>query len=361
MTTKDPTATQFSFFPPGRGRQTETESAFEASVGLNTDEQPRVNLARHRYNEALGDRTPKAIEHLREMLSTSRHVVEVRTFEGQVLSDWDKYLIAVEQRLPINVLDYNGLDPLAFACAEVIHSLGITKRERALRIVRAFPWAESGRPTNPVFDTGFSTADTKPLTAAEMAALAQCSQETIRQARRIHSCGLAESVIEGTTSFSDALRNIKDARALECTDFKFPASDTGPEIQSTAHEADVDRGPVRDKHGKHPDSKYLQSKEIEELKFENARLKKRMLALNRENARLEAELQKLRLKENCLKDLLPELDEQPLITHITYLEMRLHAQEERLWREKQRTDAAESELARLRRQPQCAVWHGDGT
>ena len=177
-------AQQMSFLPTD-------DIEYAARTPVPSPKTPIHPLPRHPYNAALGDRTPKAVEHLKATLTASRHAIEVRTLDGKVLSDWDPYLIAVEQDLPIKMSRYDGFDPLAFACSEVLHGLGTTKRLSALRVVRAYPWAEPGRPKKPVSDTGFLVDEIRPLTAAEMAALADCSDETIHQARRIYSFGLA--------------------------------------------------------------------------------------------------------------------------------------------------------------------------
>ena len=237
MAKKSSKTVQLSLMSPGGNGQAAT--TLEAPNESDCGEQQQVMMARHPYNEALGDRTPKGVEHLTETLRASHHVIEVKILEGQVLSDWDKYRIAVQENLPINVLEYDGVDPLAFACADVLHGLGITKREKAMRIVSAFPWAERGRPKKCVSDTGFRADEIKPLTATEMAALAECSQETVRQARRIASYGLAESVIHGDLTFTDALRSIKGTRDTRGPDAKGCEQVTSLEKQSVKFDAEV--------------------------------------------------------------------------------------------------------------------------
>ena len=267
-----------------------------------------------------------------------------------VLSDWDPYLIAVEQDLPIKISRYDGFDPLAFACSEVLHGLGTTKRQNALRVVRAFPWAEPGRPKNPVSDTGFLGDGIRPLTAAEMAALAECSEETIHQARRIYSFGLAERVMDGSFSFQEALRNIRRSRPSGGPTPGSSAFDIAQQHQEASQEKVIEHEALNDKLGDSPDAQCDQCRENDELRLENARLKTQVRALTQENSRLESGLVNLRQERDHPTELPSALNDAALRIQITQLEARLHSQEERAKQAQERAQAAENELAHIRRQ-----------
>ena len=177
-------------FLPSEDEDADQAETLQSAREPDCDVQPLAGLPRHPYNAMLGDRTPDEMERMKEMLMRLSHTIQIWTLGGHVLSDWDEYCTAVEESLPTLIQEYIGEDPAAFACNEAFHGLGLNKSQSALRVVLAFPWAEQGRPKNPVESTGFSTNGLTPQTAAQMAKLANCRVPTISQARRIHTGGV---------------------------------------------------------------------------------------------------------------------------------------------------------------------------
>ena len=105
-----------------------------------------------------------------------------------------------------------------------------------------------------------------------------------------------------------------------------------------------------DKLGDSPDAQCDQGRENDELRLENARLKTQVRALTQENSRLERELENVRQERDHPTELAPVLNDQALRIQITQLESRLHSQEERAKQAQERAQAAETELAQVRRQ-----------
>ena len=331
--------------------------SFLPSEGLEKepvlDAPPQAGRARHPYNAAFGDRTPDAIQSLRATLTVSGHTIGVTTLAGYVLSDWDEYCIAVEDSLPMTVAEYAGDDPEAFACLRAFHGLNLNKRQRALRVVRMFPWAERGRPKKPVESTGFSSDDLTPRTATQMAELANCSEETIRQARRIASSGLLECVMDRQCTFSNALRIIKGMGGAGVTDGASSEAATSLEVPSTTQEDESENAVAGNNEATGADSQRRHAKGVDELTLENDRLVEQVRTLTRENVRLKEEVTELRSRPTTAPP--AEAGAAHLRGQITHLEVRLHSQEEGTRREKSRADAAEREVARLRHQLQQAA------
>lgn len=175
-------------------------------------------MTRHPYNAAFGDRTPMSVEALRETLIVAGDVGEVVVSNGHVVSDWDKYRIAVEQGLPLHIREYAGGNLAAAVCAENLHGLNLPDHMRALCVVNLFPWAGRGRPRKSVQNTDFPADPLIPMTAKQMSLLADCGADLIDQAKRVHAIGLMEAVCAGDLKFSAALTRIKlvkDARLEE--------------------------------------------------------------------------------------------------------------------------------------------------
>ena len=173
----------------------------------------------------------------------------------------------------------------------------------------------------------------------------------MRQARRICASGLAESVIHGDLTVTDALKSIKAARSASLPDPKVREYVTSPETQSINSDAEHSH----EECGDHPDTglarKIADAQQMDGLALENARLRSQVHLLGQENAQLKAEVRNLREEQRRSTGLPRVLDDEAFRTQITQLEKRLHSQEGRLKRERERADAAENELAHLRRQP----------
>ena len=340
---------QLSFLPSAEEdvHQAETlQSAREPDCNV----QPETDLPRHACNMALGDRTPAGVERLRKTLKASGHAVYIWTLDGQVLSDWDAYRIAIDESLPIHRREYDGDDPAAFVCIELFHGPNLNKSLCALRVVQAFPCAERGRPKNPVENTGFSTGELTPRTAPQMADLADCSPETIRQARRVHTFGLTEAVLAGHIKFSAALSHIKDMREEGLTHSASsqpaPSDKSSPTTQGSESETVAA--------GKDPtsgaDYQQQHAQGVDGLTLENARLSEQVRTLTLENTQFNEQVLKLQQEKSRLTE--PPADAAQLRVRISHLEARLHSQEERTRRAERRADAAEAELERLRQQLQ---------
>ena len=183
------------------------------------DEKPDVALmTRHPYTSAFGDRTATSVAALRETLIAAGDVGDVVVSDDRVISDWDKYRIAVEEGLPLHIHEYAGDNLAAAVCAENLHGLNLSDHLRALCVVDLFPWASRGRPRKSVQNTDFSADCLIPLTAQQMSRLADCSVDLIEQAKRVHGSGLMEAVRAGDLKFATALARIKlvkDARLEE--------------------------------------------------------------------------------------------------------------------------------------------------
>ena len=285
-------------------------------------------------------------------LKTSSHTIQIWTLGGHVLSDWDEYCTAVEESLPTLIQEYIGEDPAAFACTEAFHGLGLNKSQSALRVVLAFPWAEQGRPKNPVLSTGFSTNGLTPRTVAQMAELANCRVATISQARRIHTGGVAEQVMTGKLTVDAALRRIKEKRTAGLANGAAPQVGAGDEIlpgnQGTESETVAA--------GKDPtsgsDYQQQHAQGVDGLTLENARLSEQVQTLTLENTQFHEQVLKLQQEMSRPTEPPAEADAAQLRVRISRLEARLHSQEERTRRAERRADAAEAELERLRQQLQ---------
>ena len=343
---------QLSFLPSADEdvHQAETlQSAREPDCSV----QPETDLPRHACNMALGDRTPAGVERLRKTLKASGHAVYICTLDGQVLSDWDAYRIAIDESLPIHRREYDGDDPAAFVCIELFHGPNLNKSLCALRVVQAFPCAERGRPKKPVENTGFSTGELTPRTAPQMADLADCSPETIRQARRVHTFGLTETVLAGHIKFSAALRHIKDMREEGLTHSASsqpaPSDESSPTTQGS--ESDIDATPYNDR-AADAGSQTQRTARAQALALEEAQLTQQVHALQQAKAELIQEVETLMEQRSRLTEPPADADAARLRAQITKLEARLHSQEERTRRAERRADAAEAELERLRQQLQ---------
>ena len=364
---------QLSFLPSEDVYQAET---LQPAREPDCDVQPLAGLPRHPYNSMLGDRTPDEIERMKETLKTSSHTIQIWTLDGHVLSDWDEYCTAVEESLPTNIQGYIGDDPAAFACAQAFHGLDLNKSQRALRVVLAFPWAEHGRPKNPVESTGFPTNGLTPRTAAQMAKLANCCVATISQARRIDTGGVAEQVITRQLTVDEALRRIKEQRTAGLANGASPQGAVGNEISPGNQGAESDTATAGDtpasgsdwkqQHTHGADGLTLENARLNDqiraveqentrLKFENARLSGQVRSMEQENIQSNEQVLKLKQEISRLTEPPAEADAARLRGQISQLEARLHSQEEHIRREKRRADAAETDLALVRHQPQQAA------
>ena len=337
-------------FLPSEDEDVHQAETLQSAREPDCDVQPLAGLPRHPYNRMLGDRTPEEMERMKEMLMRSSHTIQIWTLGGHVLSDWDEYCTAVEESLPTLIQEYIGEDPAAFACTEAFHGLGLNKSQSALRVVLAYPWAEQGRPKNPVLSTGFSTNGLTPQTAAQMAKLANCRVPTISQARRIHTGGVAERVMTGKLTVDAALRRIKEERTAGLANGAAPQVGAGDEILPGNQGSESETVAA----GKDPtsgaDYQQQHAQGVDGLTLENARLSEQVRTLTLENTQFNEQVLKLQQEMSRLTE--PPADAAQLRVRISHLEARLHSQEERTRRAERRAEAAETELERLRQQLQ---------
>ena len=340
-------------FLPSEDEDADQAETLQPAREPDCDVQPLAGLPRHPYNAMLGDRTPDEMERMKETLKRLSHTIQIWTLGGQVLSDWDAYRIAIDESLPMHRREYDGDDPAAFVCIELFHGPNLNKSLCALRVVQAFPCAERGRPKKPVENTGFSTGELTPRTAAQMADLADCSPETIRQARRVHTFGLTETVLAGHIKFSAALRHIKDMREEGLTHSASsqpaPSDESSPTTQGS--ESDIDATPYNDG-AADAGSQTQRTARAQALALEEAQLTQQVHALKLAKAELIQEVETLMEQRSRRPEPPADADAARLRAQITQLEARLHSQEERIRQEKRRADAAEAELERLRQQLQ---------
>jgi hypothetical protein len=119
----------------------------------------------------------------------------VIVFQGQILDGWHRYQACAKVGIKCVTTKHDGTDPLAFVMSRNLHRRHLTGSQRAAIAVAAAEWQEgAGRPkNNPEPGSGFSTE-------AQMAAAAEVTDRTIRQAKVAHEAGLGPAVRDGKIS-----------------------------------------------------------------------------------------------------------------------------------------------------------------
>lgn len=121
----------------------------------------------------------------------------VIVFDGMVLDGWHRYRACEKAGVKCVTIKHDGSDPVAFVLSRNLHRRHLTASQRAAAIVAATSWRPQGRPGNkPEPGSGFSEA--------AMAAAAETTDRTIRQAKVAHEAGLGDAVRDGKVSAKQA-------------------------------------------------------------------------------------------------------------------------------------------------------------
>lgn len=283
-------------------------------------------LERHPLSRCFGDRDPTSLGRLRaamrlQMISTETNglsnPLDVELLEGQVLWDWDEYAIACEIGLPLRYKEFDGGDPVAYVCLRGLHGRQWSQSHKGVIVVSLCQWAPRGRPKRKKSTTcvDFSGDPPRCRTTAEMAALAGVGTTTISMARLVCGFGLAERVLAGDLTFSDAYKKARVVRDFGLEDlvhsgaasFDHAYALALPESAASGDEKNHDQTPSR------------------------VAMLSQVRHLERTNAELLEEIRLLRV----------ENEEQRLAAA---------AADEALKRERKRADIAEAEIQILRQQ-----------
>ena len=119
-------------------------------------------------------------------------------FEDMVLDGWHRYLVCDKLGIYAEQVHFDeDDDPVAFVRSQNYHRRHMTGGQKAVAETELAKWAQEGRPKKLPTELGVSTEK-------QMAAAADVSVETIRQAKRVVEAGLADAVKAGEVSVKRA-------------------------------------------------------------------------------------------------------------------------------------------------------------
>ena len=143
-------------------------------------------LQRHPLSALLPDLTEEETAGLRASIAANGVIDAITLYEGQVLDGWNRYTCATLEQVTCPTVDLAaGIDPVEFVRSRT-RGRNMTKSALALLEVQLHDWRASGdrargEPGSPLGATN-----------AEMAAGAQVSDKTIKQAKTVAQAGAPE-------------------------------------------------------------------------------------------------------------------------------------------------------------------------
>ena len=230
-------------------------------------------LEPHPYSTWLGTRALDQFQGLVESMRQSGEVGEIVLYEGKVLWDPDHYRAAQALGLEVRTKNFDGDDPIAFLCANLLHGLHHDAGTRAVIVADLYPWLERGRPNKSTVTVDLPSPHLPPKTTEQLAALADVGTTRISQAKEICLAGLATDVKGQALTFAEALRRIKVVRLaglehrVRCGEISF---ELAYEQASSARE-----NQNASSANKEPSRKCLIER-IEKLEAENSELRQRL-------------------------------------------------------------------------------------
>ena len=247
-----------------------------------------AEVRRHPLSQLVGSRSPKELGALREAMRVqqiidtqngSRTVVEVHMLNGEVLWDWDRFLIARDLGMRVQFTPYDAGDPVAYLCIRALHTRQLSQSQKAVLVVSMCRWAVRGRPKKSTQSAGFSHASTGSVTAEMMATMAGVSNTTISQAKVVHANGFAADVLDGSLGFAEAYR-----RARKAPDIGLNRTDVGgANSPDNAFQRGVqsERQPARTK----PHSREVLESQVRDLERARSNLQEQVRLLEAETNR----------------------------------------------------------------------------
>ena len=257
-----------------------------------------AGLDRHALSRAFGGRTPKDLGRLRSAMQLQAAadddagiptILDITLLDGQVLWDWDAYLIGLQIGMQLNLREFEGGDPVAYLCTHGLHPRQLIPCHRALVVVSVCDWAGRGRPKGKksTQDVDFPKIPAGPRTDAEMSRLAGVGTTLISKAKTLTRFGLSERVLLGDLRFTHAYRR---AQMVRDSPLGHSVLD-GAMSFDEAYERAMTESPVRDKHRrKDPSAHAALVDKLRELERSHAELLEENSQLREQNAQLRAAL-----------------------------------------------------------------------
>ena len=125
---------------------------------------------------------------------------KITTYEGKILDGWHRYRVAQHLGIESDLVfeELSGVSPAEFVLAENLYRRHLTVSQRSQMAVQAHRWLEKGDVSTQL-DGG---QNYPPKTTTELAAEANVSEKSIKNAKQVSRLGRAEEVISGEKSAS---------------------------------------------------------------------------------------------------------------------------------------------------------------
>ena len=136
---------------------------------------------------------------------------KIITYEDKILDGWHRYRVAQHLGKISDLVfeELSGMDPAEFVLAENLHRRHLTASQRSQVSVEAHEWLEKGD-VDSQRDGGQIYP---PKTTAELAAEANVSEQSIKNAKQVSRVGRADEVITGEKSASAVIKEERDKAA----------------------------------------------------------------------------------------------------------------------------------------------------
>ena len=254
------------------------------------------SLHQHSLSYILGARNQVTLQRLKAAMQVQQvadralgmpSVVEVQTLDGEVLWDWDRYVIARELGMEVRVVRYEGSDPVGYLCAQGLHERQMNQSLKALIVVAMCRWAPRGRPRKSTHTVDFGDDVFANRTLEVMAEMAGVGTTSISQAKAVYSFGLADQVLAGDLRFHDAYRRARRVREIGLEN----AVAAGEISFEDAYQQAMLSAPAQEQEsaGKIASARGLLT-QVRELERCNDNLRRKVRFLETENARLKSQL-----------------------------------------------------------------------
>lgn len=257
-------------------------------------------LNQHFLSQILGTRDQVTLQRLKAGMQVQQvgdralgipSVVDVQILDGQVLWDWDRYVIARELGMAVKVVHFEGSDPVSYMCAQSLHERHISQSLKALIVVAMCQWAPRGRPRKSTHTVDFPEPAFCNRTLEVMAEMAGVGTTSISQAKVVHRFGLADQVLAGEMRFHDAYRRARRVREIGLEN----AVAAGEISLADAYQQAMVSAPA---HEQEPAGKMTSAQglltQVRELERCNDKLRRKVGFLESENAHLKSQLVKLK-------------------------------------------------------------------
>ena len=172
-------------------------------------------LERHPLSEACGDMVQSTYQCLVESVAENDEMPEVVVYEGKILYPWEFYAAHQNLGKPVQLVEYQGDDPVAYIVQKHLLRPHHTDGQRAMSVVMVYDWKQRGRPKKSTPGEDLCAEHKLQKSEPELAAMAGVSVTYIQMAKAVfkHEDQIWDMVLNGDASLKPVHRRLFKRRS----------------------------------------------------------------------------------------------------------------------------------------------------